>query len=109
MRRWLRNIGRKGDGVYGEPESWEFDYQWDILKIAFWLWYMSGFQRLPTQKEVMEYDPRYISDMELMWQIYAHQHNDSLQMKMLDEFEAKRRMAGASDKPSSILDLLKKD
>jgi hypothetical protein len=73
---------------YGEPDEWQFDYSWDILQNAFWLWSMSGFQRLPTQEEVMNYDPRYISDIRLMHMIYSHQGNNTAVMQLYQQWEA---------------------
>lgn len=79
---------RKGSQVYGEPEEWEFDYPWQIVQTAFWLWSMSGFQRLPLQSEVMSYDPRYISDLKLAHQIYSHQGNQSAPMRLFEQWQA---------------------
>lgn len=78
----------KSNQVFGEPEKWEFDYPWSVVQTAFWLWSMSGFQRLPLQTEVMEYDPRYISDMKLAYQIYSHQGNQSAPMRLYDQWQA---------------------
>lgn len=78
----------KGGQTFGEPEEWEFDYPWDVVQTSFWLWAMSGFQRLPTQTEVMEYDPRYISDMRLAHQIYSHQGNQSAPMRLFEQWQA---------------------
>lgn len=73
---------------YGEPEEWQFDYPWDTIQTAFWLWAMSGFQRLPIQEEVMAYDSRYISDMQLAYQIYSHQTNDNAIMRLYEEYNS---------------------
>lgn len=78
----------KPSQTFGEPDEWEFDYTWEVVQTAFWLWAMSGFQRLPTQNEVMEYDPRYISDMRLAHQIYSHQGNQSAPMKLFEQWQA---------------------
>ena len=78
----------KPSQVYGEPEEWEFDYPWTIVQTAFWLWSMSGFQRLPLQTEVMSYDPRYISDLKLAHQIYSHQGNQSAPMRLFEQWNA---------------------
>lgn len=37
----------------------------------------SGFERMPTQREVMAYDPRWLTDMQLMYKIYSFYKNDS--------------------------------
>lgn len=74
--------------VYGEPDEWEFEYTWEVIQIAFWLWAMSGFKYLPNQEEVLRYDPRYISDIKLAHTIYAHQANNSFEMKMYEQWMA---------------------
>lgn len=89
---------------FGEPEQWEFDYPWEVVKTAFWLWSMSGFQRLPTQEEVKQYDPRYLSDIKLAYQIYSHQNNESAPMKLLEHWSA---MRGNEDEDIGISDILK--
>lgn len=61
---------------------WHFDYAWEIVKIGFWLWAMSGFKRLPHHTEVLSYDPRWISDMQLAHQLYSHKKNSSPVMQM---------------------------
>lgn len=76
--------------VYGEPEEWEFDYPFEIVQTAFWLWSMSEFQRLPTQDEVMAYDARYISDMKLAHTIYSHQGNKSAVMQQYEQLQAQQ-------------------
>lgn len=76
---------KKGNEVFGEPEEWEFDYPWSFVKTAFWLWAMSGFQRLPPQDEVWSYDPRYIDDMKLAHMLYAHQTNESPLMRIMEQ------------------------
>ena len=76
-----------GNSSYGEPVYWRFDYPFKILQTAFWLWSMSGFQRMPTQDEVLEYDDRYLSDMKLLYNIYAHQGNQSLVMRLFEQHE----------------------
>lgn len=84
-------------GSFGEPDFWRFDYPFDILQTAFWLWAMSGFQRLPTQDEVMAYDERYLSDIKLMYQIYSHQGNQSLPMQLLEQYEHAQKNPSAWD------------
>ena len=82
-------MNESGDNkTYGEPDEWEFDYPWEIIQTAFWLWAMSGFQYLPRQDEVMAYDPRFISDIRLAHMIYSHQGNKSAPMRMLEQWEA---------------------
>jgi hypothetical protein len=76
-----------GKKVYGEPEQWEFDYSFEKVKLGFWLWEMSGFKYLPTQDEVDQYDSRWVSDMRLAQTIYAHQGNDSIEMRLLEQYE----------------------
>lgn len=78
----------KDSKTFGEPDEWEFDYPWEVVQTAFWLWSMSGFQRLPTQDEVMSYDPRFVSDLRLAHQIYAHQGNTSVPMRLFENWEA---------------------
>jgi hypothetical protein len=85
----------KGNEVFGEPEKWEFDYSWDVLQTAFWLFSISDFKRLPTQDEVLSYDPRYISDIKLMYWLYSYQGNQSAVMKMFTELEAKQNLANS--------------
>lgn len=81
-------MSQTSDKVYGEPDSWTFDYPYDFLQTAFWMWFMGDFKRLPTQDEVYAYDPRYISDMRLMYHIYAHQSNHDPIMNMYDSWNA---------------------
>lgn len=76
--------------VYGEPEEWEFDYPFEVIQTAFWLWAMSDFHRLPTQDEVLSYDPRYISDMKLAHTIYSHQGNKSTVMQQYEMLQAQQ-------------------
>jgi len=73
----VREMSGKSRGVFGLPERWQFDYPWSLVKTGFWLWMTSGFEKLPTQEQVMAYDPRWITDMQLMYQIYAFYKNDS--------------------------------
>lgn len=58
------------------------------MQIGFWLWAMSGFKRLPTQDEVLAYDPRWISDMRLAHQLYDHQTNQTAVMQLFDQYMA---------------------
>lgn len=90
VRSWLKSMvpSGKSNQTYGEPEKWEFDYPWQVVQTAFWLWSMSSFQRLPIQDEVLQYDPRYISDLRLAHQIYSHQGNQSAPMKLFEQWEA---------------------
>lgn len=74
--------------VYGEPDEWEFEYPWEVIQIAFWLWAMSGFKHLPNQEDVLKYDPRYISDVKLAHMIYSHQGNNSFEMKLYEQWAA---------------------
>jgi hypothetical protein len=74
--------------VYGEPDEWEFDYPFDFLQIAYWLWAMSDYKHLPSQDDIAKYDPRYISDMRLMVQISSHQRNNSPLMRMFENWQA---------------------
>jgi hypothetical protein len=71
------------------PEEYQFDWPFDIIKVAWWLWAMSDFQRLPTQDEIMLYDARYISDMQLASEIYAYTHNQHPLMRAVEAFHAR--------------------
>lgn len=46
---------------------------------------MSGWQELPSQQKVLEYDPRYISDVQLAYTIYRHQTNNSVDMQVFEQ------------------------
>lgn len=74
--------------MYGEPDEWEFDYPFNFLQIAYWLWAMSDYKHLPSQDEVARYDPRYISDIRLMVQISSHQRNNSPLMRMFENWQS---------------------
>ena len=80
--------GGQKDNTWDEPDEWEFDYQWSVIQDAFWLWSMSGFQRLPNQEEVLAYDPRYMSDIRLAHQIYSHQGNNSAPQQFFEQYLA---------------------
>lgn len=80
--------GGAKNNTWDEPDEWEFDYEWSVVQDAFWLWSMSGFQRLPSQDEVLAYDPRYLSDIRLAHQIYSHQGNSSAPQQMLEQYLA---------------------
>lgn len=73
----MRDLTAKSQGTFGLPEKWKFDYPWSMVKIGFWLWMVSGFERLPNQHEVMAYDPRWITDMQLAYQIHSFYKTDS--------------------------------
>lgn len=60
-----------------------------MVKTGFWIWAMSDFQRMPSQDEVAQYDPRWISDMKLMMQLYSFQTNSTSVMKVFEEQLAK--------------------
>lgn len=81
----MRGLASKGEDVFGLPEKWEFDYSWALVKIGFWLWMTSGFERLPTQEDVMRYDPRWVSDMQLAYRIYSFYKNDSPLFNIMDQ------------------------
>jgi len=87
----------KKQDVFGEPEEWAFDYPWEIVRTGFWLWKMSGFQRLYTQDEVMVYDPKWIGDMSLAYTIYSHKSNTSPIMALYEQWIAQN-----GNKPASI-------
>lgn len=78
----------KDNSAYGEPERWEFDYPFEQVQTGFWLWAMSGFQRLPNQDEVSKYDKMWISDMKLAYQLYSFMGNQSPVMKLFEEHTA---------------------
>ncbi len=86
VREWLRSLHDKGEPEYGEPDEWHFDFPWDEVQIGFWLWVMSDFKHLPTQQEVQQYDPRWISDMKLAYKIYSHQGNNSAAMNRVEQW-----------------------
>lgn len=48
---------------------------------------MTDFQRLPSQDEVSKYDPRYVDDMKLMYNIYSHQKNTDPVMFLFQQWE----------------------
>jgi hypothetical protein len=52
---------------------------------------MSGFKHLPSQDEVMRYDPNYISDMQLALLLYQHQSNNSAYMRIVDTHMTKEK------------------
>ena len=83
----MRDMTAKSQGVFGLPDKWKFDYPWSMVKIGFWLWMVSGFERLPTQKEVMEYDPRWITDMQFAYQIHSFYKTDSPLFDILRQAE----------------------
>lgn len=83
----MRDMTTKAQGQFGLPQSWKFDYPWSMVKIGFWLWMVSGFERLPTQQEVMAYDPRWITDMQLAYQIYSFYKTESPLFDILNQHE----------------------
>ncbi len=89
MRAWFRSFHEKSTEVYGEPEKWEFDYPFDFVKLAFWLWKMSDFRHLPSQDEVAKYSSAYISDMKLAQWLYSHQGTENPMQKMVDDAVSK--------------------
>ena len=46
---------------------------------------VSDFQRLPSQDEIMRYDPRWISDMQLAHRIYSFYGNRSPLFQILEQ------------------------
>lgn len=83
----MRDLTTKSQGTFGLPKRWKFDYPWSMVKIGFWLWMVSGFERLPTQQEVMAYDPRWITDMQLAYQVYSFYKTDSPLFEILRQAE----------------------
>lgn len=53
-----------------------------------WLWVSNGMGVMPTQDDVGRYDPRYVSDMRVLQQIYSHQKNDSVVMQLYEQHTA---------------------
>lgn len=63
------------------------------------MWAMSGFRRMPHVWEVQEYDPRWVSDMQLASQLYAHQKNDSNVQTLAEKlWKAGKRLTGLGTK-----------
>lgn len=77
-----------GNTTFGEPDEWQFDYPWDVIQTAFWLWSMSDFKYLPNQDEVLAYDRRYLSDIRMAYTIYSHQGNNSPVMQIFEQLSA---------------------
>lgn len=95
--------GESSGAQFGEPDEWEFDYPWEVIKDSMWLWSMSGFQHLYNQDEIMAFDPRYISDMRLAYRLYSHQGNQTAPMKLLEQWQSLNQ--GNEDAKSSISSL----
>lgn len=83
--------------TFGEPEEWHFDYPWEILKTAYWIWAMSDFKYLPHPDEVMAYPREWITDMKLMMNISGHQTNTRPEQKLVDDLVANEKMREISD------------
>ncbi len=84
---YMKSMSSKSQGTFGLPEAWSFDYPWSVVKIGFWLWMVSGFERLPNQQEVMAYDPRWITDMQLAYQMHDFYKNRSPLFDILHQHE----------------------
>lgn len=59
---------------------------------------LSGFERLPSQDEVLEYDPRWISDMHLAYKLYAVQTNKSQIKQQFDKLISAQKQQEEADK-----------
>jgi hypothetical protein len=69
---WFEELTNdKEYGTIEMPSSFAFDYPFEKIKIAFWLWMVSGFEHLPTQDEIDLYDKRWISDMKLAYHFFS--------------------------------------
>ncbi len=77
-------MAEPGGSVWGEDEEWWFDYEWEHVKIGVYLWCLSGWQRMPTQDEVLALDPKWFSDLQHARKIMMHQANKSPMMQMLE-------------------------
>jgi len=77
LRQWLRDLERS-EGIFGEPEEWSFDNPVPLVKTGYWLWKLSGLQRLPTRQEVLSYEDSWITDMQLINTLYEFQNNKTL-------------------------------
>lgn len=86
-----------GPDTFGEPEEWHFDYPWEILKTAYWIWAMSDFKYLPHPDEVMAYPREWITDMKLMMNISGHQSNTRPEQRLVDDLVANEKMQEISD------------
>ena len=102
----MRDLTTTSQGTFGLPPGWKFDYPWSMVKIGFWLWMVSGFERLPTQQEVMAYDPRWITDMQLAYQVYSFYKTQSPLFEILrqseeneGEIDFKARREGGGEVP----------
>lgn len=85
---WIKSIASSGSSsskAFGTPEEWEFDYDWARVKVALWVFILSGFKVLLTQDEAGRYDPRWVDDIKLGLTFYSFVTNDHPIVRMLDE------------------------
>lgn len=90
-------------GNFGEPDAWEFTHEWSFIQTAFWLWAMSDFTRMPNQEEVKAFDPEYLSDMKLAYNIYSHQKNTNPVMYLLEQYESFQQNPDAVRQQNNLL------
>lgn len=72
---WVQDVGGEGD-VYGIGDEWDFDFPLPHVKLAWQIMRMT--QRVPTYDEVVQHDPRWLTDIFLMDKLYRWTHNKSL-------------------------------
>lgn len=84
---WMKKMmGGGGSEVFGIGDDWRFDYPNKLpqLKIAWQLGAACKFTRIPTEQEVGDYDPRWVSDVLLLQKISDWVTNDSAPMQIFN-------------------------
>lgn len=63
--------------MFGIGEDWRHDTDPDDARWGWYLWHMSGYQRLPTRDEVAALDHEWLSDVFFNEQIFRWLSNKS--------------------------------
>lgn len=87
---WFAGLG-SGEPPFGLPDEWDFDFPADDVKIGFYLWKMSGFQKFPTHDDVRKIEKRWFSDMQFAMEIYEYTHNDHPMMVHAREYALRNK------------------
>lgn len=71
--------------MFGIGDDWRFEYPPELVRFGWQLYRASKYQHIPTHEEAGRYDPRWVSDIMLMEELYQWVTNDSAAMKAFRE------------------------
>lgn len=59
-----------------------------MVRTGLWLWWLGDWKQPPTQDDVRRYDPRWLSDLQLGYRLFARGQNKTAPMKIFEEMMA---------------------